>query len=211
MKVLIYRAYLYELDPNREQRILLAKHAGAARFAYNWGLARRISLWEQEKRRTDAVEQHREINALKETSFPWMYEVSKCAPQEALRDLNRAFRNFFRGLKNGRNVGFPKFKKKGLHDSFRLTGSIHVLERHVQLPRLGILRLKERTAVEGRILSSTVSREADRWFVAIAVEQEMPEPVPVQGESVGVDVGLNSFAVLSDGTKHMLPSRWRST
>ena len=132
--VLINRAYRYEMDPNREQRILLAKHAGASRFAYNWGLARRIFLWEQEKRRTDAVEQHREINALKKTAFPWMYEVSKCAPQEALRDLDRAFRNFFRGLRDGRDVGFPRFKKKGLHDSFRLTGSIHVLERHVQLP-----------------------------------------------------------------------------
>lgn len=93
----INRAYRYELDPNCEQQILLAKHAGVARFAYNWGLARRIELYQQTGKSTNAIEQHRELNRLKKTQFPWMYEVSKCAPQEALRDLDRAFRNFFRG------------------------------------------------------------------------------------------------------------------
>ncbi len=205
--MLINRAYRYELDPNKEQRILFAKHAGAARFAYNWGLARRIALWEQEKKRTNAIFQHKELNTLKKTDFPWMYEVSKCAPQEALRNLDNAFRNFFRGLKAGRKVGFPKFKKKGRHDSFRLTGAIHILERNVQLPRLGSVRLKELPSLEGRILSATVSREADRWFVSLAVEMERPDPEPVQGEVVGIDVGLSSFAaarpVMAAGTRWM--------
>ena len=187
--MLINRAYRYELGPNTHQRILLAKHAGAARFAYNWGLSRRIALWEQEKKRINAIEQHRELNALKKVDFPWMYEVSKCAPQEALRDLERAFQNFFRGLKTGRKMGFPKFKKKGRHDSFRLTGAIHVFERHIQLPRLGKIHAKETTALQGRILSATVSREADRWFVSLAVEMEICDPVPVKGPAAGIDVG----------------------
>lgn len=88
-------AYRYELKPNVNQKILLAKHAGAARFAYNWGLGQRIELYEKEKKSTNAIEQHKILNSLKSTQFPWMYEVSKCAPQEALRDLDRAFRNFF--------------------------------------------------------------------------------------------------------------------
>ncbi len=197
----INRAHRYELDPNVVQFTLLAKHAGVARFAYNWGLARRIALWEQEKKCTNAIEQHRELNRLKRTEFPWMYEVSKCAPQEALRDLDRAFRNFFRGLKTGRKVGFPKFKRKWRRDSFRLTGVIRVLERHVQLPRLGNVRVKETTAVRGRILSATVSREADRWFVSFTVEQEIADPEPVAGPAVGIDVGLTHFATVvgSDG------------
>lgn len=108
----INKAFRYELKPNVEQRIALAKHAGTARFAYNWGLKQRIDLYGKEKKTTNAIEQHRILNSLKAQEFPWMYEVSKCAPQEALRDLNRAFQNFYRGLKEGKRVGFPKNKKK---------------------------------------------------------------------------------------------------
>ncbi len=201
----INRAYRYELKPNADQRILLAKHAGCARFAYNWGLARRIELYQAEKKSTNAMEQHRELNKLKQTEFPWMYEVSKCAPQEALRDLDRAFKNFFRGLKTGVKVGFPRFRKKGEHDSFRLTGSIKVKQKAVQLPRLGVIRLKEEPEISGQILSATVSREADRWFVSLTCEAELPEPEPVIGEVVGIDVGLNYFAVMSNGTKIEAP------
>ena len=196
--MLINRAYRYELDPNVQQRILLAKHAGAARFAYNWGLARRIALYQQTGKSTNAIEQHRALNALKKTEYPWMYEISKCAPQEALRDLDRAFRNFFRG-KEGHKVGFPRFKKKGLDDSFRLTGSIHVLDQAVQLPRLGTIRLKEAPQVQGRMLSTTVRREVDRWYVSLTVEMEIPDPVPVEGPAAGIDVGLCHFATLASG------------
>ena len=204
-KMNLNRAYRYELKPNRKQRILLAKHAGAARFAYNWGLALRIELYEKDKKSTNAIEQHKLLNNLKSTQFPWMYEVSKCAPQEALRDLDKAFKHFFRGLKQPQKVGFPKFKKKGMHDSFRLTGSIKIQGKEVQLPRLGALRLKEKSQLHGRILSATVSREADRWFVSLAVEQTIKEPHPVTGEPLGVDVGLNCFAALSNGEKHFAP------
>ncbi|MHA2426749.1 MAG: helix-turn-helix domain-containing protein [Candidatus Hermodarchaeia archaeon] len=122
--MLILRGYRYELDPNNIQRTLLSKHAGCARFAYNWGLEQRIKQFTQHSGKgkfTDAIQQHRELNRLKKTEFPWMYEVSKCAPQEALRDLDRAFKNFWRGNKQGIKIGFPKFKKKGKHEKFRLT------------------------------------------------------------------------------------------
>lgn len=124
--MLIHRTYRYEMDPNNQQRTGLLRHAGTARFAYNWGLEQRNRLYREKhgnERFTCAIEQHRELNKLKRTEFPWMYDVSKCALQEALRDLDRAFKNFFRRLKNGdEKVGFPKFKKKGIKDSFRLTG-----------------------------------------------------------------------------------------
>lgn len=203
--MLINRAYRYELDPNVQQRILLAKHAGAARFAYNWGLARRIALYDESKQSTNAIAQHKELNALKKTDFPWMYEVSKCAPQEALRNLDRAFQNFFRGIKEGRKVGFPKFKKKGSNDSFRLSMDISVREQHVRLPRLGFVRIKETPSVEGRILSATVRREADRWFVSISVELEVADPKPVEGPTVDIDLGLTTFAKLSDGEEIHAP------
>jgi putative transposase len=130
-----------------------------------------------------------------------MYEVSKAAPQEALRNLDKAFENFFRRVKNKKKPGYPKFKKKGIKDNFRLTGAIHLREKAVQLPRIGLIRLKETTEkFKGRILSATVSRDADRWFVSLQVERERSDPKPIKGPIAGIDVGLKSFAVISDGT-----------
>jgi putative transposase len=198
----VYQAYRYELKPSNHQKTLLKQHAGTARFTYNWGLAKRIAEYQQTKKSTNAIAQHKELNALKEKEFPWMYEVSKCAPQEALRNLDRAFKNFFERLEKGEKPGFPRFKKKGDGDSFRLTGSIRIYQKAVKLPRLGKIRLKENTnKFKGRILSATVTLEADRWFVSLQVVCERNDPEPVKGETVGVDVGINSFAVMSDERK----------
>jgi putative transposase len=203
--MLINKAYRYELKPNIEQRISLAKHAGAARFTYNWGLNLRIELYEKEKKSTNAIKQHKLLNSLKLAQFPWMYEVSKCAPQEALRDLDKAFSNFFRGLKQGQKVGFPSFKKRGDRDSFRLTGSIKVQKNKAQLPRLGQINLKECSNVKGKILSATVSREADRWYVSFTVEENINIPTPLPLNPIGIDVGITSFATYSDGSKTHSP------
>jgi putative transposase len=197
------QAYRYELAPNNKQIGLLFRCCGVARFTYNWGLAQRIALFDQNEGKdkfTNAIAQSRQLNALKKTEFPWMYQVSKCAPQKALRNLDRAFTNFWRGRKSGKHVGFPKFKKKGIHDSFELTGAIHVFDNSIQLPRLGKIRTKEDTAkFDGRILSATVSREADRWFVSLAVERDRVIPLRTDSDVAGVDLGINSFAVTYDG------------
>ncbi|MHA2396135.1 MAG: RNA-guided endonuclease InsQ/TnpB family protein [Candidatus Thorarchaeota archaeon] len=203
--MLVHKAYRYELDPNNRQRSSLHRHAGVARFAYNWGLEQRFTLFKTNQgkdRFTDAMKQHKLLNSLKKTQFPWMYECSKCAPQEALRDLHRAFLNFYRGLKKGQNAGFPRFKRKGVRDSFRLTGTIRFEGRKIQLPRIGKIRIKEKRDVycKGRILSITVMRRADRWFVSVTVKEEIPDPTPRGGQVVGVDLGVKTMATLSDGT-----------
>src|SRR5512142_2298569 len=94
--MLIKRGYRVELDLNNEQITACKKHCGAARFAYNYGLSRKQEDYKAGKKTPYAADLHREINALKKTDLPWMYEVSKCAPQEALRDLDDAFKHFFR-------------------------------------------------------------------------------------------------------------------
>ncbi len=211
--MLIHRAYKTELDLTAAQRRACVQHAGAARWAYNWGLAIRIAAYEQGEPTPYAMELHRRLNQLKRTAVPWMYDVSKCAPQEALRNLDAAYVNFFRrvelkklGLFDG-DVGFPKpkTKKHGL-GSFRLTGTIRIGERHIQLPRLGKLRLKERGYLpidgtpEVKVLSATVSEKAGRWFVAVQVEQTLPDPEPNDRPVAGVDLGLAALATVSDGT-----------
>lgn len=208
--MIVTRAFRYELDPNDRERTLLAKYAGAGRFAYNWALARRIERFETREGRdrfSNAMADHREWNAWKRDGAPWASEVSKCVPQEAFRDLDRGFKAFWKGREqSGGKVGFPKFKKKGRHDSFRLTETIRAVdERNVQLPRLGRLRTKEEIAIKGRILSATVRREADRWFVSLTVQEDRPEPLLRVGTPIGIDLGLNAFAVLSDGERIFAP------
>ena len=205
------RAYKTELKPNRAQEKALSNHAGAARFAYNWGLARKSESYRLTGRSPNAIELHRELNALKKTTYPWLYEVSKCAPQEALRDLDRAFTHFYRrakAKKEGKHkgkVGYPRFKsrRRGL-GSFRLTGSIHVEARRVKLPCLGWIRLKEKGYLPAdgtpgvHVLSATVSERAGRWFVSIQVQQEM-ETEEATGPVVGVDLGVKTLAACSYG------------
>ena len=200
--MIVHQAFRYELDPNTASREALARHAGAARFAYNWGLDICKACLDVEERPPSAMTLHRIWNRWKRDNIPWWSDVSKCAPQEAFRDLDRAFQNFWRGRKTGKRVGFPRFHKKGRDDRFRLTQIGRVLSRAVILPRLGPIRTKEPAdKFRGRVLSATVSREADRWYVSLAVERERPDPAPVSGPVVGVDLGLNCFAVLSDGTR----------
>jgi putative transposase len=164
------------------------------------------------------MELHRDLNALKQTEVPWMYEVSKCAPQEALRNLDSAFAHFFRrcqlkqqGTLRGK-VGYPqpKTKKRGL-GSFRLTGSITVFADAIQLPRLGRLRLKERSYLPttAKIRSATVSEQAGHWYVSVLVEQAHITPVN-RGPLVGVDLGVKTLATLSDGTAEPNPRHLRS-
>jgi len=197
----INKGYKVELKPNNKQRMKLLQHAGAARFVYNWGLAQRINLYKKEKKSTSAPEQHRELNKLKSKEFPWLYEVSKCAPQEALRDLDTAFKNFFRNIKKKKKAGFPKFKskKKGI-GSFRLTGSIHVESNRVKLPRLGWIRLKEKDRLPISSPSTiTVSEKAGHWFVSLHTEKEVEVQKIEEGEILGIDLGINHLATCSDG------------
>jgi len=206
----VTQAFRFELDPNRTARVALARHVGAARFAYNWGLDRCLRAVQQGQRLPTAARLHREWNHWKRQHAPWWVEVSKCAPQEAFRDLERAFRSWRRGLARR-----PRFKRKKSWDdnTARLTGSIRVLPRHVQLPRIGRVRTKERTGKlltllaggRARVLSATVSREADRWYVSLTCEVERPDPPVREGEPVGVDLGLGWFLALSDGTRGQAP------
>jgi putative transposase len=183
-------------------------------FCLQLGLARSKEAYRAIGKRPTAIALHRELNKLKQTDYPWMYEVSKCAPQEALRDLEQAYRNFFRKLelkKQGKwkgKLGFPKFKKRSKAiGSFRLTGSIKVFSDAVQLPRLGRLRLHEHNFIptEGKVLSATVSEQAGRWFVSVQMEVEQEQPIPTATSAIGVDLGIKTLATLSDGTTFANP------
>src|SRR6516162_7320333 len=214
----IQRAYQTELELNHEQITACKRHAGAARWAYNWGLARKQEAYRATGTSPSAMDLHRDLNVLKQHEVSWLYSVSKCAPQEALRNLDSAFAHYYRRcqLKQQGNlrgkVGYPqaKTKKRGL-GSFRLTGSIVVCADAIQLPRLGRLRLKERSYLPttATIRSATVSEQAGHWYVSVLVEQAHITPVN-RGPVVGVDLGVKTLATLSDGTAEPNPRHLRS-
>jgi putative transposase len=208
MSRIVVRGYKTELDINNAQKTACLQHAGAARWAYNWGLKRKQEVYEQTGKSISAMDLHKELNQLKQTIIPWMYAVSKCAPQESLRDLDKAFARFFgkatlksQGKHQG-TCGYPRVKsrKKGI-GSFRLTGAIHVFEDAVQLPRLGRFRLHEHgyLPVQGKILSATISHQAGRWFVSVQVQEEHPDPAAATGTPLGIDLGIKALATVSDG------------
>jgi len=206
----IQRGYKTEIRPNNKQRTLLLKNAGAARWAYNWGLSQKKMAMEVKTKIPNAIELHRRLTVLKKTEVPWMYEVSKCSSQEALRNLDNAFSNFWNSRKTKRRMGFPKFKsKKSGIGSFRLYGTIVVFNNSIQLPRLGTIRLKEKDYLptDAKILNATVSERAGRWFVSVLVEMDMPTYTGVKDkkEVVGVDLGIKTLATVSDGTVYQNP------
>jgi putative transposase len=114
----VVQAFRFELDPNRAQRLLLARSVGCSRYVYNWGLAESQREYERTGRRPRLSELKTRLVELKKTDAPWLHEVSAHIGQQALVDLNAAFERFFRGLKDGGpRSGFPRFHKKGERDS----------------------------------------------------------------------------------------------
>jgi putative transposase len=203
------QAFRFALDPSPAQERALRSHAGAARFAWNWGLAKCMERYAAERRWYSAIDLQKLWNAEKKADpgLAWWAQNSKCAYQEAFRNLDRALRDYVKskkGERKGRRLGFPKFKKRGRsRDSFRLYGAIRCGRATVAIPRLGTMRTHEpvlklsRKIEDGtaRILSATVSRTAQRWFVsfAVEVERDAPRRHARPGTAVGVDLGVKTL------------------
>jgi putative transposase len=218
---MVIQAYRFALDPTPRQRRALASHCGAARYAYNWGLQLVQERLEQRRAGEDIEVPWTlpalrwEWNRAKHQVAPWWSENSKEAYSSGLDGLARALQNFSdskAGRRQGRPVRFPRPKKKGrARDACRFTtGQIKVLEsrKHVQLPRIGVLKTHESTRklarrIEqgtARILTATISRTADRWFVSFTVEAQRHAQTERQKAAVvGVDAGVRHLAVLSTG------------
>lgn len=195
-------AHKIALKPNNVQATYFARAAGTARFSYNWALAewqRQYEAWKADNTlpKPSQAALRRQLNAIKREQFPWMLEVTKNAPQMAIIQLGDAFKNFFAG-----RAWYPQFRKKGVHDRFTLTNDQFSVEgSRIRIPNLGWVRMRESLRFAGKILSATVSRQADKWFVSLTVDtldqSHLPE-AENQG-AVGVDLGVSALATLSTG------------
>lgn len=195
-------AHRIALDPTNKQRTYFARASGTARFAWNWALAE----WRRQyaaRREDHSLPQpsdaglRRQLNASKREDFPWMFDVTKCAAQEAIIDLGAGFRSFFEN--RGR---YPRFKKKGVRDSFcaaNQAATFRTDAKRIKLPVVGWVRMREAVRFTGKLKRVTVSREADRWFASVMVETDDIKPLEQPCAVVGVDLGIKTLAVLSDG------------
>ena len=192
------------LNPNNKQATYLAKAAGTARFAYNWALAEwqiQYAAWKEDNSQPKPNQMllRRQLNSIKREQFPWMLEVTKNAPQMAIIQLGAAFKNFFAG-----RAKYPQFKKKGKsRDSFTLTNDQFAIDGcRIRIPNLGLVRMRETLRFSGKILSATVSRNADQWFASITVDTDQNHLPPAENQgTVGVDLGVSALATLSTGEK----------
>lgn len=196
-----------QLVPNNKQAGYFARAAGVSRFAYNWALAEWQRQYEAGERPNE-ISLRKQLNSIKREQFPWMYEVTKSAPQQAIKNLGTAFGRFFK--KQG---GYPRFKKKGIHDSFRADNgpirkgedAVQLNGKRIKLAKIGWVKMREAVRFQGQIKSVTISRQADRWFAAINIDTEdLPHQRKNQADVatvVGVDLGVNALAVLSNGER----------
>ncbi|HBY79309.1 MAG TPA: transposase, partial [Cyanobacteria bacterium UBA11148] len=189
-----------ELKVNNKQQTQLAKHCGVARHAWNWGLALTKNILDHNKTNPEdrikfpsAIDLHKWLVAMVKPECPWYYEVSKCAPQYALRQLSEAWKQAFQKIKQP-----PRFKKKGRGDSFTVDGSLTVDHFRVKVPVIGWLKTYERLPVDQKPKSLTISRTADRWFVSWKIEVE-PINQAKSMSVVGVDLGIKALVTLSTG------------
>lgn len=200
----IMKAYKTKLRPTATQRRYFGACCGAARFVFNWALADRKAMFEAGGK-PNKFEQKKRFNATKDEICPWIREYPYELADAEFTHVDVAYQNFFRRIKSGKGgkeAGFPKFKSRHKDkQSFVLRGSIRVENGRVKLPRIGWVNLAESGYVpdSARILFVTVSERAGGWFISFQVEQEIDDPQLPTGDPLGVDVGIKSLAVCSDG------------
>ena len=189
-------AHKIALNPNKAQRDYFARASGTARFAYNWALGEWRRQYAAGEKPSD-MSLRRQLNAIKRQQFPWMFDVTKCAVQEAVIDLGSAFHAFFE--KRGK---YPRFKHKDDRASFcaaNEVGTFRADGKKIKLPVIGWVRMREAARFAGPLKRATVSLEAGRWFVSLVIETPDFAPHVPPLAHVGVDLGVKTLATLSTG------------
>jgi putative transposase len=196
------KAFKYRLYPNKEQAVLLEKHFGCARFVYNWGLERKIEAYKKDKTSLSCFDLCRELTVLKKSEdFYWLNDVLAQSLQTSLRNLDNAYTKFFREKK-----GFPKFKSKHSNKkSYQIPQKIRVSfkENKIFIPKLSWTNVEFSRKFKGNIKTTTVSKTpTGKFYVSILVEDEKEAPKKKKlnrNKAIGLDLGIKSFAVTSDG------------
>lgn len=199
-------SYKFRLYPTAEQQEQMSRNFGCCRYVFNHFLTQRQEQYKKTGKAPTRFQQDKSLTMLKQ-ELPWLKEVDSTSLQATLQDLDAAFQNFFRRVKQGEKPGNPRFKSKHDHrQSYKskcVGTNIKVLDKAVQLPKLGRVKCRISKEVKGRVLSATVSRNpSGKYFVALCCTGVEIEPLPSTGAAVGLDMGVKSFAVTSNGMEY---------
>lgn len=189
------KAYKYRIYPNKKQREIIAKTFGCCRFVYNTYLAKRIELYEQNKESFSYVQCSSDMKNLK-SELVWLKEVDSTALQSSLRDLDMAYQKFFK-----EHSGYPKFKSKKTHrysyKSKCTNGNIQYCDKRIKLPKLGMVKTKNKLIPQGRILNATVSQEpSGKYFVSLCCTDVGIKQLKKLEIQLALTLELKSFVLL---------------
>ena len=192
------KAYKYRIYPNKKQKEIIAKTFGCCRFIYNKYLAKKIEVYKRDKETLTYVQCANDMKNLK-SELEWLKEVDSTALQSSLRDLDVAYQKFFK-----EHSGYPKFKSKKTHrcsyKSKCTNGNIQYYGKHIKLPKLGMLKTKNKLVPQGRILNATISQEpSGKYFVSLCCTDVDIKPLEKTGNSIGIDLGIKEFCITSNG------------
>ena len=194
------KAYKYRIYPTKKQKEIITKTFGCCRFVYNKYLAKRIEMYENSKETFSYVQCSNDMKQLKSES-EWLKEVDSTALQSSIRDLDMAYYRFFKG-----HSGYPKFKSKKTHrfsyKSKCVNGNIQYCGKHIKLPKLGMVKTKNKLIPSGRILNATVSQEpSGKYYVSLCcTDVELDSPILEKtNNTIGIDLGIKEFCITSDG------------
>lgn len=203
---MVHISHKIELKPNNKAKTHFKKAFGCARLAYNWALAK----WQENYKRgikQSILDIRKEFNAIKRRQYPFTYEVSACATHQPFIFLDNAFKKYFADLKKGK-VSYPKLKKKRDNQGSYYIGGDHVAiqgEKYLKVPKLGLVKLRERLRFEGKINNVVISQKANKFFASFSMEiteaeyKRTHKKVKANRQSVGIDLGISNFATLSNG------------
>jgi len=198
----------YRIYPTEEQKILLEKHFGCSRLLYNLGLECKTMAWSGSKKNLTYFDLSRQIPELKK-EYTFLNEINSQSLQSTLRNLDTAFKNFFRG-----NAKFPNFKSRKFKQSFQCPQNVVVEREKLYLPKFkeGIKVILHRP-IKGLIKTTTISRTpTNKYFVALCIEsKDKPPEKKVPNKMIGLDLGIKSFIVTSDGEKFDNPKYLRTS
>lgn len=203
------KSYKFRLYPNKQQEELIQKTFGCVRFVYNYYLKEKTNIYQSTKKNFSYYDCCKHLTHLKH-ELTWLYDAPNPALQSSLRDLDETFKYYFIRLHKGEKTSYPKFRTKRTHrQSYRVTNtgkSIEVFSKHIKLPKLGKVKCSVSKKVLGRIINATLSQnESGKYYISITCTDCDNKSFDKTGNFIGIDVGIKSFAITSDGTKYFNP------
>lgn len=192
------KAYKFRIYPNKQQEELINKTFGCCRFVYNKYLAKKIELYENNKETYSYKQCSSDLTNLKKELL-WLKEVDSTSLQSSLKDLETAYKKFFK-----EKSGFPKFKsKKTNRFSYKTkytNGNIECLGKHIKLPKIGMVKIKDKQIPQGRILNATISKEpSGKYFVSLCCTDVKVKKSENTNSNIGLDLGIKEFCITSNG------------